>query len=70
VSGADMTELHRLALDEGVPVQSLIASVVHQFVNGLLVKPEMDVAPPLARREGDLAAGARNNARSSNKKPD
>jgi len=32
VSAQDMGELHRLALAEGLPLQSLIANIVHQQV--------------------------------------
>jgi predicted DNA binding CopG/RHH family protein len=37
VSGKDLEQLHKLALEEGVPSQSLIATIVHKFVNGLLL---------------------------------
>lgn len=40
VSGHDMTELHRIALAEGLPLQSLLAQVVHQYANGQLQKVE------------------------------
>jgi hypothetical protein len=36
VSGKDLEQLHKLALEEGVPSQSLIANIVHKYVNGLL----------------------------------
>jgi predicted DNA binding CopG/RHH family protein len=37
VSGKDLEQLHKLALEEGVPSQSLIANIVHNYVNGLLL---------------------------------
>ena len=37
VSGQDMEHLHKLALEEGVPSQSLIANIVHKYVSGLLL---------------------------------
>lgn len=37
VSGKDLQQLHKLALEEGVPSQSLIANIVHKYVNGLLL---------------------------------
>ncbi len=37
VSGKDLERLHKLALEEGVPSQSLIATIVHKYVNGLLL---------------------------------
>jgi hypothetical protein len=35
ISGQDMSKLHHLALTEGVPLQSLIASIVHRYVSAL-----------------------------------
>jgi predicted DNA binding CopG/RHH family protein len=46
VSGRDLELLHRLALKEGIPSQSLIASIVHKYVNGLL----LDVPDPSNKR--------------------
>lgn len=40
ISGHDMTELHRMALTEGLPLQSLLAQIVHQYANGQLEKVE------------------------------
>jgi predicted DNA binding CopG/RHH family protein len=37
VSGRDLELLHKLALEEGIPSQFLIASIVHKYVNGLLL---------------------------------
>jgi len=37
VSGKDLEQLHKISLEEGVPTQSLIASIVHKYVNGLLL---------------------------------
>lgn len=55
VSGMDMTELHRLALEEGLPVQSLLATIVHQYVNGELVKPDKSTAQTTEAIEAALA---------------
>ncbi|MDY6983023.1 MAG: hypothetical protein SV422_08045 [Pseudomonadota bacterium] len=49
VSGHDMTELHRIALAEGLPLQSLLAQVVHQYANGQLQK--IDATPVLQQEE-------------------
>jgi hypothetical protein len=38
VSGQDMRELHRMALAEGLPLQSLLAQIVHQYAMGQLGK--------------------------------
>jgi hypothetical protein len=40
VSGHDMAELHRMALAAGLPLQSLLAQVVHQYANGQLSQLE------------------------------
>lgn len=40
VSGHDMTELHRMALAEGLPLQSLLAQVIHQYATGQLQKTD------------------------------
>ena len=37
ISGKDFTELQRQALAEGIPTQSLIANIVHQYVQGTLM---------------------------------
>ncbi len=49
VSGQDMTELHRLALAEGLPLQSLLAQIVHQYATGQLEKTEAATAPSVAQ---------------------
>ena len=48
ISGRDLTELQKLALAEGIPTQSLIANVIHQYVQGTLV----DVSRPSAGKAG------------------
>jgi hypothetical protein len=40
VSGHDMTALHRKALAEGLPLQSLLAQIVHQYATGQLQQAE------------------------------
>lgn len=40
VSGHDMTELHRMALTEGLPLQSLLAQIIHQYASGQLERVE------------------------------
>ena len=53
VSGQDMSELHRIALAEGLPLQSLLAQIVHQYANGQLEKTE-----PLMTRQTALPGAA------------
>ena len=36
ISGKDLRALQKLALHEGIPYQTLIASVLHKYVNGRL----------------------------------
>jgi predicted DNA binding CopG/RHH family protein len=38
VSGQDLERLHKLSLEAGVPSQSLIATILHKYVNGLLLE--------------------------------
>lgn len=39
ISSKDLRALQKRALTEGVPYQTLIASVLHKFVDGRLVEP-------------------------------
>ena len=55
VSGHDMTELHRIALAEGVPLQSLLAQIVHQYANGQLRQVE---ATPVFRSVDQVEQGS------------
>lgn len=36
VSGKDLTALKRTALEQGLPVQTLLAQIIHQYANGEL----------------------------------
>ena len=37
ISGADLNMIRRLAVQEGMPYQTLLASVIHKFVAGRLI---------------------------------
>lgn len=37
VSGRDLTELQKMALGEGIPTQTFIGNIIHQYVQGLLL---------------------------------
>ncbi len=37
ISGKDLEALQKRALEEGLPYQTLIASVLHKYINGRLV---------------------------------
>jgi hypothetical protein len=50
VSGQDMSELHRMALAEGLPLQSLLAQIVHQYATGQLAeKAATATVPPVTQ---------------------
>jgi len=38
ISGRDLTEIKRKAVNEGIPYQTLISSVLHKYVNGTLAE--------------------------------
>lgn len=40
ISGADLNMVRRIAVQEGLPYQTLLASVIHKFVTGRLVNKE------------------------------
>jgi predicted DNA binding CopG/RHH family protein len=40
LSDADLAELQKISLKEGMPIKSLIASIVHRFITGDLVEPD------------------------------
>lgn len=60
VSGQDMSELHRMALAEGLPLQSLLAQIVHQYATGQLgqtkqpLEPQITLHGPLRGARTDL----------------
>ncbi len=37
ISGADLNMIRRIAVQEGLPYQTLLASLIHKFVSGRLV---------------------------------
>lgn len=37
ISGADLNMIRRIAIQEGLPYQTLLASIVHKFVAGRLI---------------------------------
>jgi hypothetical protein len=56
VSGHDMTELHREALAEGLPLQSLLAQIVHLYATGQLARVAEKAADDLAIAEDSTAS--------------
>lgn len=42
ISAADLNMVRRIAVQEGLPYQRLLASIIHKFVTGRLVSKEND----------------------------
>jgi predicted DNA binding CopG/RHH family protein len=38
VSGSDLNMIRRIAVQEGLPYQTLLASIIHKFVSGRLIE--------------------------------
>jgi predicted DNA binding CopG/RHH family protein len=38
ISERDLVELQRKAMEEGLPYQTYVASIIHKFINGMLVE--------------------------------
>lgn len=47
LSSGDLSDIQTRALEEGVPYQTLIASVLHKYVTGRLAEPPEDAKPSL-----------------------
>lgn len=45
LSSGDLNDIQVRALEEGVPYQTLIASVLHKYVTGRLAEPDADRPP-------------------------
>lgn len=52
LSSGDLSDIQVRALEEGVPYQTLIASVLHKYVTGRLAEPQAAKPPrrPVAKR--------------------
>lgn len=57
LSSADMLDIQARALEEGVPYQTLIASVLHKYVSGRLVEKPSRLAKRPAREDRNRASG-------------
>lgn len=55
LSAPDLVDIQARALEEGMPYQTLIASVLHKFVAGRLVETSSSLAP---RSSGTVRNGA------------
>src|SRR3989339_1408858 len=49
LSTPDLMDIQARALEEGMPYQTLIASVLHKFVSGRLVEPSSSLTRPSTR---------------------
>lgn len=38
ISSKDMDSIQRIAIEEGIPYQTLISSIIHKFISGRLVE--------------------------------
>lgn len=57
LSAADLSDLRARALEEGVPYQTLIESVLHKFAAGRLVEKAANLTPRSRRTTRKRAAG-------------
>ncbi|CAN5368137.1 CopG family antitoxin [soil metagenome] len=58
LSSGDLSDIQVKALEEGVPYQTLIASVLHKYVTGRLAEQPEHVAKPPRNRALKRAASA------------
>jgi len=45
ISSRDLDDLQTLAVEEGIPYQTLMASVLHKYVSGRLIERSRDSSP-------------------------
>jgi predicted DNA binding CopG/RHH family protein len=57
LSSADLMDIQTRALEEGVPYQTLIASVLHKFVSGRLIEKPSRLATSSKRTARKRSAG-------------
>jgi predicted DNA binding CopG/RHH family protein len=57
LSSIDLGDIQVKALEEGVPYQTLIASVLHKFVSGRLVEKSQLITARPSQRARERAAG-------------
>jgi predicted DNA binding CopG/RHH family protein len=50
LSSGDLHDIQARALEEGMPYQTLIASILHKYVTGRLKDREQQAAPPTPHR--------------------
>lgn len=52
LSSGDLGDIQARALEEGIPYQTLIASVLHKFVSGRLLEQSIPTAKAASKRGG------------------
>ena len=57
LSARDLERLQARAAEEGIPYQTLMASVLHKFVSGRLVEPKTRITSRSTRTSRKRAAG-------------
>ncbi len=57
LSSIDLSDIQVKALEEGIPYQTLIASVLHKYVTGVLSETSRGVANRSTRASGKRTAG-------------
>lgn len=57
ISSRDLEDIQAKAAEEGIPYQTLMASVLHKFVTGRLVDPSSSITPRSSRTARKRAAG-------------
>ena len=57
LSSPDLMDIQARALEDGVPYQTLIASILHKYVSGRLVETPSRLTARSAGREKKLRAG-------------
>jgi predicted DNA binding CopG/RHH family protein len=62
LSAGDLQDIQVRALTEGMPYQTLIASVLHKYVNGLLQERGADEVAPMTKSNRSRPRAIRNDA--------
>lgn len=57
LSSPDLMDIQARALEEGIPYQTFIASVLHKYASGRLVEKESSLTPRSAGRAGKRRSG-------------
>lgn len=57
LSSGDLRDIQARALEEGIPYQTLIASVLHKYVTGRLAEPTVHAAAETGPDNGSKAMG-------------